>query len=280
LISTKRLVEPIGWYAAPDEGWIDMNMREVVQAYFDRLNAEDWDGLGELFHPDAELWAPGFPRTKGREQVTKYFRSALSIYPEHYDDPVRVVVAGDTATINIHYEGKLANGYRLSFDAVDVFDFRDGLIYQETSWYDSHEVRRALLQGRALNDGPEGERSRIRLALADVQGRANGLGGRWSNGAAPAALCLPAVLVAAEGELTVERAAQEPAGWALLVRGADAIAPGALAGRPAGGCDRELAVDGETPWIVELSLDGIEPGPGALVATSGPDGAANAVFLA
>jgi ketosteroid isomerase-like protein len=262
-----------------DEGWIDMNVREVVQAYFDRLNAEDWDGLGQLFHPDAELWAPGFPRTKGRDEVTKYFRAALSIYPEHYDDPVRVVVAGDTATINIHYEGKLANGHRLSFDAVDVFDFRDGLIYQETSWYDSHEVRRALLQGRALGAGPEGERARLRLALADVQGRVSALGGRWSGAPAPDALCVPAVLIEAEGELTAQRAGQEPAGWALLVRGADVIAPGALDGRPAGGCDGELAIDGDMPWAVGLTLGGIEPGPGALVASSGPDGAANAVFL-
>ena len=37
-----------------------MDPRELVQAYFDRLNAEDWDGLAELFHPEAELEAPAF----------------------------------------------------------------------------------------------------------------------------------------------------------------------------------------------------------------------------
>jgi uncharacterized protein len=264
-----------------------MNPREIVQAYFDRLNAEDWDGLAELFHPEAELEAPGFPRQKGREAVSTYFRSALSIYPEHFDDPVRVIVAGDTATVDIHYEGKLANGHQLSFDAVDVFDFRDGLIYQETSWYDSYEVRRALLRGRARDAGPQGDRARLRLVLTDTRGEAHAIGGRWFTGQAPEALCVPAVLLDVEGELTAERAAQEPSGWALLVRGADSIAEGVLDARPAGGCAGEVAPgevaagapNGAVPWVVDLRLDGIPPGSGALVAAAGPGAAANAVFV-
>jgi ketosteroid isomerase-like protein len=257
-----------------------MDHREVVQAYFDRLNAEDWDGLAELFHPDAELEAPGFPRNKGREQVSAYFRAALSIYPEHRDEPTRVIVAGDTATIEIHYDGTLANGYALSFDAVDVFDFRDGLIYAETSWYDSHLVRRELLQGRAQDAGPEGDRARLRLALADVRGRVHALGGRWCNGGAAGAMCVPAVVIDVDGELTAERAAQEPDGWALLVRGASAIADGALAGRPAGGCSSELELPGEIPWAIGLALDGVDAGRGALVTSPSADRAANAVFIA
>jgi len=256
-----------------------MRPSELVQAYFDRLNAEDWDGLAELFHPEAELEAPGFPRTKGRDQVSAYFRSALSIYPEHFDDPVRVIVAGDTVTVNIHYEGRLAGGQRLSFDAVDVFDLRDGLIYAETSWYDSFEVRRELLRARAREAGHDGDRARLRLALADVRGRAHALGGRWTNGGVADALCVPAVLIDVEGVLTAERAAREPAGWALLVRGADAIAEGALAGRLAGGCSGELDGGRVAPWAVGLALAGIDAGAGVLVSSPGGDGAANAVFI-
>jgi ketosteroid isomerase-like protein len=257
-----------------------MNVRELVQAYFERMNAEDWDALGELFHEQAELEAPGFPRQRGREEVRAYFRSALSIYPVHYDDPVRVVIAGDTATVNIHYEGKLANGYPLSFDAVDVFDMRDGLIGELTSWYDSHEVRRELLRGRARDAGPQSDRARLRLALADTGGQAHALGGRWSNGEPPPALSVPAVLLEVEGELTVERAAQEPPGWALLVRGASSIAAGSVDGRPAGGWDGEQLPDTRAvPWAVGLHLQGIEPARGALVSAPSPDGSANAVFI-
>ncbi len=245
------------------------------------MNAEDWDGLGQLFHEEAELEAPGFPRKQGRQAVQAYFRSALSIYPVHYDDPVRVVISGNTATVNIHYEGDLANGYHLSFDAVDVFDMRDGLIGELTSWYDSYDVRRALLQGRARDQGPQGDRARLRLALADTGGQAHALGGRWNNGAGPPALCVPALLVEVEGELTAERAAAAPPGWALLVRGGSSIAAGALDGRPAGGWDdHQLPDTGTVPWAVDLSLDGIEPGRGALVSAPGPDRDAHAVFIA
>jgi ketosteroid isomerase-like protein len=257
-----------------------MNVRELVAAYFDRMNAEDWEGLGQLFHEEAELEAPGFGRKRGREQVQAYFRSALSIYPVHYDDPVRVVISGDTATVNIHYEGDLANGHHLSFDAVDVFDMRDGLIGELTSWYDSFEVRRALLRGRARDEGPEGERARLRLALADTRGQAHAVGGRWNNGSGPPALCLPAMLLEVEGELTAEQAGAVPAGWGLLVRGASSIAAAALEGRPAGGWDeQQLPPTGSVPWAVGLQLDGIYPGPGALVSAPGADRDANAVFI-
>lgn len=256
-----------------------MNTRELVQAYFDRMNSEDWEGLGELFHQEAELEAPGFPRQRGRDTVRGYFQSALGIYPEHYDDPVRIVVAGDTATVNIHYEGKLANGHQLSFDAVDVFEMRDGKIGELTSWYDSHEVRRALLRGRARDEGLQGDRARLRQALADVRGQARAIGGRWSNGGPAAALCVPALIVDVDGELTAERAAALAPGWALLLREASAVAPGALDGRPAGGCDGTLEVDGSIPWALDLELGGLEPAQGALVAAPTVDGVANAVFI-
>jgi ketosteroid isomerase-like protein len=256
-----------------------MNTREVVQAYFDRMNSEDWEGLGELFHAEAELEAPGFPRQRGRDTVRTYFRQALSIYPKHYDDPVRIVVAGDTATVNIHYEGTLNNGHQLSFDAVDVFDMRDGLIGELTSWYDSYEVRRALLRGRTREEGPHGDRARLRQALADLRGDAHALGGQWSNGGPTAALFVPAIVVDAAGELTAAQVSEQPDGLALLVRGATTIDPAVLDGRPAGGCDGTVDVAGPVPWATGLNLTGLQIGQGALVASPSDDGAAHAVFI-
>ena len=121
-------------------------------------------------------------------------------------------------------------------------------------------VRRELLEARARDAGREGERARLRLALGDARGRGHALGGRWWNRDVPGAMCVPAVLIDVDGELTVERAAEELEGWALIVRGATAIAEGALAGRPAGGCEGELDVNGEVPWIVGLTLHGIRAG--------------------
>jgi ketosteroid isomerase-like protein len=258
-----------------------MDTRQIVQAYFDRLNSEDWEALGELFHEDAVLEAPGFPRQRGRDTVRTYFRSALGIYPEHYDDPVRIIVAGDIATVNIHYEGTLANGYQLSFDAVDVFEMRDGLIGELTSWYDSYAVRQALLEGRTRSAGAEGDRARLRTALTGARGSVHALGGRWSGEAPSDVLCVPAIVLDADGELTAEQVAGQPTGWALLVRGATVVDPSVLEGRPAGGTDGAVTASGETPWVTGLALAAVPAATqGVLVAAPSSDGAANALLIA
>jgi hypothetical protein len=182
------------------------------------------------------------------------------------------VVAGDTATVNIHYEGTLANGHQLSFDAVDVFDLRDGKIVGLTSWYDSHEVRRALLEGRALNEGAEGDRARLRLAFSRCRGNAHVLGGEWSGAGPDGAVCVPALVVDADGELTAERIAALPQGFALLVRDATTIDAAALAGRPVGGSANGPVAPAGGPWATGLALAEVGAQQGILVGPAGAGG--------
>jgi ketosteroid isomerase-like protein len=117
----------------------------VTHAYFDAINGERYDEVARLFAADGVLWAPGTKPRAGHEAIANYFRAALTPYPEHYDEPTRLIVAGLTVTVEIHFSGKLGNGAPLEFDAVDVFDYDDdGQITKLTSWYDPHRVRRLL----------------------------------------------------------------------------------------------------------------------------------------
>jgi ketosteroid isomerase-like protein len=117
----------------------------TVTAYFEGINGERYDDVGALFAPDGVLIAPGIEPTVGPEAVASYFRTALRLYPEHHDDPTRIIEAGSTVTVEIHFSGRLENGAPLEFDAVDVFDLdEDGRIVKLSSWYDSHAVRKAL----------------------------------------------------------------------------------------------------------------------------------------
>jgi ketosteroid isomerase-like protein len=117
----------------------------AVEAYFEGINAERYDDVGALFAPDGVLVAPGVAPRRGPAEVADYFRAALRLYPEHYDDPTRIIDAGTTVTVEIHFTGRLENGHPLEFDAVDVFDLDgDGRIARLSSWYDSHAVRKAL----------------------------------------------------------------------------------------------------------------------------------------
>jgi ketosteroid isomerase-like protein len=122
---------------------------ETIDAYFEGVNAERFDDVAALFAPEGVLIAPGTLPRRGVE-IAAYFAAALAPYPDHYDDPTRVVVAGSTATVEIHFTGRTASGAALEFDAIDVFDF-DGtrLIVQLSSWYDSHLVRKKLAEIRA-----------------------------------------------------------------------------------------------------------------------------------
>jgi uncharacterized protein (TIGR02246 family) len=128
---------------------------ELVSAYFDAINGDDFDAAAQLFAPTAELLAPGTAPRRGHAQIADYLRAALAPYPEHIDEPTRVILAGDTAVAEIRFTGVLASGGRVAFDAVDVFDFDAGHIARLSSWYDSHAVRTALRAARdAAGDRP------------------------------------------------------------------------------------------------------------------------------
>ena len=131
-------------------------MQATLDAYFDGLNGERYDEVVALFADGAELIAPGTPPRSGSADLGEYFRSALRPYPEHRDQPTRVLLADSTATVEITFTGALASGERMEFDAVDVFDFDGaGKITRLSSWYDSHAVRRRLREIRELaGDSP------------------------------------------------------------------------------------------------------------------------------
>jgi ketosteroid isomerase-like protein len=117
----------------------------TVQAYFQGINDERYDDVAALFAPDGVLIAPGIEPKVGPEAVATYFRAALRLYPEHYDDPTRIIEAGSTVTVEIRFTGRLSNGAPMEFDAIDVFDLDDeGRIVKLSSWYDSHAVRTTL----------------------------------------------------------------------------------------------------------------------------------------
>ena len=116
----------------------------VIDAYFARLNADDWDAFAELWTDDAELRAVGFRPCVGKEAVLAYYPAVLAHYRSHRDAVGRVVAAGDTVTVEIHFTGDTAEGHPVEFDAVDVFDLRDGKIARLSSWYDTALVGRMV----------------------------------------------------------------------------------------------------------------------------------------
>ena len=45
---------------------------DVIHRYFAAINAEDWDALARLWHPDAEWRATGARRRNGKDDLLTY----------------------------------------------------------------------------------------------------------------------------------------------------------------------------------------------------------------
>lgn len=122
----------------------DRPLPDVLAAYLDSLNTEDWDRLRSLWRPDATLRAVGTRARSGPDDILAYFRAALGPWQTHRDEATRVLPCGDTVTVELHFTGSTAHGLVLSFDAVDVFDLCDGRIQALSTWYDIAAVRSRL----------------------------------------------------------------------------------------------------------------------------------------
>lgn len=262
----------------------------ALDGYFDGINEERFEDVGALFTPDAELRAPGFPVRRGRAEIAAYLAGVLATYPVHRDQPTRTLLAGDTATVEIHYTGRLADGTPLEFDAVDIFDFApDGQIAALRTWYDSAAVHGDLAKAAAVpgpdpdaitgsGNAAEATPARVRAALRAVRdGRGVCIAGPWRGGVGAVPLVARALLL----DLT-----QGTEGGPRTTGAADgAGTPGAAAvdARLVAGAARAAGVDfrpGDALLLrtgaAEVSLGDLPPGVSAVAldapVPSVPDG--------
>ncbi|MGD0245198.1 MAG: nuclear transport factor 2 family protein [Streptosporangiaceae bacterium] len=117
-------------------------MIDPVSAYFDAVNAEDWDALAGLWAPDAELYPAGARPRQGREAIGAFYPRLLAAWAEHTDRPVRRITEADTVVVEISFTGTTHEGRSVAFDAVDVFDLAGPLIRRLSIWYDTAAVLR------------------------------------------------------------------------------------------------------------------------------------------
>ena len=118
--------------------------RAVVESYFAAVNAEDFDTLRRVLHPDIELTACMSRPRHGLESVVAFFDAVFGRYPEHSDIPTRLICDGNSVVAEIHFEGRSATGAEIVFEAVDVFDLTGGRIRRLSQWFDSADLQRQL----------------------------------------------------------------------------------------------------------------------------------------
>lgn len=123
--------------------------RAAVEGYFAAINSDSFADLCAVFAPEVEIHTVGAEPVVGREAALAHFPAVLSGYATHDDRVTRWIEGVDDASedaivCTIAFTGTLADGREIRFDALDVFDVRDGLITRVTTWYDTRLVARQV----------------------------------------------------------------------------------------------------------------------------------------
>lgn len=125
------------------------NNRTAVEGYFTAMNSNSFADLKTVFAPDVEIHTVGAEPVVGRDAALAHFPRVLAGYSVH-DDRVTRWIEGvdddseDAIVCDIAFTGRLTDGREVRFDALDVFDVRDGLITRVTTWYDTRLVARQV----------------------------------------------------------------------------------------------------------------------------------------
>jgi ketosteroid isomerase-like protein len=125
---------------------VEATLRTVVLRYFCCLDAEDWDGMADIWCEDGQLRAVGARPRNDRDAVIGYFGKLFTPWVEHADRPTRLLICEreEAVVAEVTFIGTTRDGREVSFDAIDVFDLRAGRIARLTNWYDIDYARRAL----------------------------------------------------------------------------------------------------------------------------------------
>jgi ketosteroid isomerase-like protein len=126
---------------APARSERDRN-REVVRAFFAKLEAFDIAGFAELFAPDGRQRMPfspeGFPdRLDGRAAVFNQYRSMPQSFVSMRFPDLAIVDAADPSTFIATYRGeiRLRSGGDYNNTYLSVFVIRDGQIAELTEYF-------------------------------------------------------------------------------------------------------------------------------------------------
>ena len=119
-----------------------MEPSEVVAQLWGRIQARDWDGVGELLADDFVLdWPPELVRIRGRKNYVEFNRS----YPEGWSiEVLRIVADGSTVVSEVRVpHDTLGPFFALSFFEVEDDQITSGREYWAKESYEEPAPDRA-----------------------------------------------------------------------------------------------------------------------------------------
>lgn len=102
-------------------------MVSTVQEYYERVDAQDVEGLLTLFAEDAWYERPGYDRLLGRPALSAFYSGARVIESGRHTI-ARTVASGDCVAVKGQFSGRLKDGREVSLRFAGFFLLDGGLI--------------------------------------------------------------------------------------------------------------------------------------------------------
>jgi steroid delta-isomerase-like uncharacterized protein len=157
-----------------------MSPAEVAATIFDSLQRRDLDAVALLQHDDIvdDFVAVGVYR--GKPAVRAFFEELFAAVPDLTLTPVRIVADGQHATVQWRiagtftgapFQGVHATGRRVELQGADVMHIVDGLLVDNTIYYDGLSFARQI--GMLPAAGSRGDRAMTAAfnAQTDLRGK-------------------------------------------------------------------------------------------------------------
>ena len=108
--------------------------RALIDRLFEKVDGRDWDGLSEVFDPEASYERPGYPAFEGIDRLLRFYRDERVIAcGQHH--LTAVVVDGDQGACWGRFVGTHRDGSEIDESFADFYTFRDGRIHTRRSFF-------------------------------------------------------------------------------------------------------------------------------------------------
>jgi ketosteroid isomerase-like protein len=113
-----------------------MDTRAVIDAYYETVNAGDWESWLTLFDDDVIVDEQIAGHAEGKGAFLGAVDAIRKGYSKFLMHPKHTVVEGEQATVIWHFEGANASGVPMDVMGANYFQVKDGLITYMANFHD------------------------------------------------------------------------------------------------------------------------------------------------